>query len=159
GISEKALGPDHPDVAASLHSLAEIYRTQGAYAQAEPLLQRALGISEKTFGPDHSHASKLLHSLAEIYRTQGAYAQAEPLLQRALGISEKALGPDHPDVAASLHNLAALYVAKSDITKAIAYKARADKAHERNIALNLATGSERQKLLYLATLSVATNAT
>jgi tetratricopeptide (TPR) repeat protein len=29
-IRKKALGPDHPDVAASLHKLAELYSTQGS---------------------------------------------------------------------------------------------------------------------------------
>jgi len=34
-IREKALGPEHPDVAASLNNLAELYRAQGKYAEAE----------------------------------------------------------------------------------------------------------------------------
>jgi hypothetical protein len=36
-IQEKALGPEHPDVATSLAWLAELYRLMGAYAQADPL--------------------------------------------------------------------------------------------------------------------------
>lgn len=39
-IREKALGPDHPDVANSLNRLGEIYTTQGRYNEAEPLFQR-----------------------------------------------------------------------------------------------------------------------
>ena len=35
---EKALGPDHPDVARSLNNLAVLYYEQGRYADAEPLL-------------------------------------------------------------------------------------------------------------------------
>ena len=50
-ISEKALGPEHPDVAISLNNLALLYRAQGRYAEAEPLLKRALAISEKALGP------------------------------------------------------------------------------------------------------------
>src|ERR1700733_9551730 len=46
-LREKALGPNHPDVANSLNNLAELYRVQGAYARAEPLLARALDIREK----------------------------------------------------------------------------------------------------------------
>ena len=34
-IREKALGPDHPDVAMSLNNLAAFYRAQGRYADAE----------------------------------------------------------------------------------------------------------------------------
>ena len=53
GISEKALGPDHPDVGTTLHNLAGLYQDQGRYEEAEPLYQRALGIREEALGPDH----------------------------------------------------------------------------------------------------------
>ena len=43
-IYEKALGREHPNVAASLNNLAALYDTQGKYAEAEPLYQRALAI-------------------------------------------------------------------------------------------------------------------
>ena len=50
-VAEKALGPDHPLVAVSLNTLAELYRDQGQYAQAEPLYRRSLAILEKARGP------------------------------------------------------------------------------------------------------------
>jgi tetratricopeptide (TPR) repeat protein len=108
-IWEKALGPDHPDTAASLNNLAALYHNQGRYGEAEPLYQRALTIREKALGPDHPNTATSLNNLAEIYRSQGRHGEAEPLYQRALVIHETALGPDHPDTAASLHNLALLY--------------------------------------------------
>jgi esterase/lipase superfamily enzyme len=40
-IREKALGPDHPNVATSLHNLAVLYHDQGRYADAELLYKRA----------------------------------------------------------------------------------------------------------------------
>ena len=52
-IREKALGPDHLDVAQSLDNLAQVYREQGRYAEAEPLYKRSLAIREKALGPDH----------------------------------------------------------------------------------------------------------
>jgi tetratricopeptide (TPR) repeat protein len=36
-ILEKALGPDHPNVATSLNNLAGLYYSQGNYSAAEPL--------------------------------------------------------------------------------------------------------------------------
>ena len=48
---------------------------------------------------------------------------------------------------------AALHAAKGDIGNAIAFLSRANAIGERNLALNLATGSERQKLAYLDTFS------
>ena len=51
--SEQVLGPEHPDTALSLNNLAELYHTQGKYAEAEPLSKRALVIYEQALGPEH----------------------------------------------------------------------------------------------------------
>jgi len=108
-IRQKALGPEHPDVATSLNNLAELYHNQGKYQQAEPLFQQALTIRQKALGPEHPHVATSLNDLAVLYQDQGKYQQAEPLFQQALTIRQKALGPEHPDVATSLNNLAGLY--------------------------------------------------
>ena len=47
-ICEKALGPDHPELALTLNNLAGFYREQGTYEEAEPLFRRAVAILEKT---------------------------------------------------------------------------------------------------------------
>src|SRR5215472_9627144 len=49
-ILEKALGPEHPDAAATLSDLAAVCRDQSRYAEAEPLLKRSLAIREKALG-------------------------------------------------------------------------------------------------------------
>ena len=108
-IREKALGPDHPDVAASLNNLAWLYNFQGRYGEAKPLCWRSFLIREKALGPDHPNVAGSLNNLAWLYYSQGRYREAEPLYLRSLGIWEKAVGPDHPNMAASLNNLAALY--------------------------------------------------
>jgi CHAT domain-containing protein len=51
--SEKVLGPDHPATLISVNNLAELYRTQGRYGEAEPLYRRALATNEKVLGPEH----------------------------------------------------------------------------------------------------------
>ena len=80
-----------------------------AYADAEPLLQRALAIREKAFGPNDPYVAISLNNLGLFYDHRGRYADAEPLLKRALAICDKVLDPDHPDIAVSLNNLATLY--------------------------------------------------
>ncbi len=101
-ISEKALGPDNPDLSHFLDNLALLYYAMGDYAKAEPLARRALGIREKTLGPDHPTVAESLNKLAQLYRIMGDYAKAEPLYRRSLGIDEKALGPNHPHIAGTL---------------------------------------------------------
>jgi tetratricopeptide (TPR) repeat protein len=111
-LAEKNLGPDHPDVADSLHILAEIYRSQGEYAQAEPLYKRSLAIAEKALGPDDPYVAAVLEDLGRLYAAKRQFAEAESHLKRALAIKEKAFGPGHREVADSLSVLALLYTAQ-----------------------------------------------
>jgi tetratricopeptide (TPR) repeat protein len=83
-IREKAVGPDHSDVALSLNNLASLYVVQGRYADAEPLFKRSLAINEKALGADHPNVAASLNNLAELYRAQGRYADAEPLYKRTI---------------------------------------------------------------------------
>jgi CHAT domain-containing protein/Tfp pilus assembly protein PilF len=153
-IREITLGPNHFETADSLLSLAVFYSVNGGeYEKAEPLYQRALAIQEKTVGPEHPNIAVTLDNLAIARRVHGKYAEAESLHQRALQIREKIFGMDHPDVAQTLANLATVYLAKGDVPHAIASESRAIAISERHIGINLAVGSERQKLAYLATLA------
>ena len=47
------LGVDHPDTAESLNNLAGLYRAQGRYAEAAPLLKEAVEIMERVLGAEH----------------------------------------------------------------------------------------------------------
>jgi tetratricopeptide (TPR) repeat protein len=58
------LEPDHPEAATNLNNLAEFYRSQGKYADAEPLYKRALTIDKKALGPDHPDVAGFVKSLA-----------------------------------------------------------------------------------------------
>ena len=108
-IREQHLGKEHLNAATDLNKQAALYRRQGRYGEAEPLLQRALAIREQLLGPEHLNTVTSLNNLATLYRSQDKYGEAEPLLQRALTIQERRLGPEHPGIAISLNNLAALY--------------------------------------------------
>jgi CHAT domain-containing protein/Flp pilus assembly protein TadD len=158
-IHKKSLGPEHPYVGISLFELADIYRNRGDYVKAEPLYLHALLILEKALGTEHPFVAEALSGLATLYRKRGDYAKAEPLYLRVLTIREQLQGPEHPGVADSLINLAAFYAAKGDIAQAITFLSRANAVEERNFVRNLTTGSERQKLAYLATFSAGTDFT
>ena len=58
-ICEQELGAQHPDTARSLNNLATLYRVQGKYEQAEPLLQQALAVFEHRLGADHPHTRRI----------------------------------------------------------------------------------------------------
>lgn len=94
-IREKIFGLENPDVATTLHSLAELYQEQGKYEQAESFYQRALTIYEKVLGSEHPDTASTLYNIAGLYQEQGKYEQAKSFYQRALKISKQALGTDH----------------------------------------------------------------
>ncbi len=152
-IREKALGPEHPDVATSLNGLALLYQAQGNFAAAEPLYQRALAIYEKALGPDHPDVATSLNNLAELYQNQGNHAAAGPLLKRARRIREKALGLDHPNVARSLNNLAGLYDSQGNYAAAEPLYKRALAIWEKALGLDhpdVATSLNNLASLYQA---------
>ena len=92
-IREKALGPDHPAVAAALQSLAGVHAERGHYAKSEILTKRALAIVEKAFGPDHPATADLLDAYAYALGnarkgTAAADAEVKALKTRARAIRD-----------------------------------------------------------------------
>ena len=113
-IEEKALGPEHPDVATILSNLAEPLLNEGDYSGAERLFRRAVAINENALGPDHPAMAGVLNNLAKLLHAKGDYAGAESLFRQSLAIAEKALGPNDPHVAICLNNLGELLQDRGD---------------------------------------------
>jgi len=105
-IDETAYGPDHPQVAIRLSTLALTLRDLGEPGNARPLFERALAIDETAYGPDHPKVAIRLNNLALTLRDLGEPGNVRSLLERALTIDEASYGPDHPTVALGLNNLA-----------------------------------------------------
>ena len=97
------------DLATCLHWMADLYRAQGRYGEAEPLYGQSIEMRQQHLGDHHLDVAESLNGLATIYQWQGRYAEAELLFVRSLSIREQQLGESHPHVAASLNNLALLY--------------------------------------------------
>jgi tetratricopeptide (TPR) repeat protein len=66
--------------------LAELLRTMERFAEAEPLIRRALAIDEAAYGPNDPDVARDLNNLAELLRATNRLAEAEPLSRRALEI-------------------------------------------------------------------------
>ncbi|MGH8557449.1 MAG: tetratricopeptide repeat protein [Methylococcales bacterium] len=103
-IVERALGPEHPDIAVNLNNLAALHHAKQDYGNAELLYRRGLNIKEKTLGFDHPDVATSLNNLAVTLESQGKFDEAETLYRHALTIAEKALGPDHPGTLAARKN-------------------------------------------------------
>jgi tetratricopeptide (TPR) repeat protein len=125
-------GPEDPDTAQIMNTLAALYRELKRYAEAEPLAARARAIREAALGPDHHETAKSLTTIGLLNRDQGRWAEAEALLQRALEIEEAVFGPDHPGLAISLTTFGSLCrdlgrhaEAESHLRRALALEERA----------------------------------
>jgi CHAT domain-containing protein/tetratricopeptide (TPR) repeat protein len=77
------------DVALSLNDLATLYIDLGRYAEAEPLLKRAIALRESSQGADALELGADLEALGRLYRIVGRNPEAELLLKRGVSISEK----------------------------------------------------------------------
>ncbi|MBX7221615.1 MAG: CHAT domain-containing protein [Blastocatellia bacterium] len=117
-LRERLVGPDHPEVAATLNLLAVLAQNQGDFAGAEMYYQRSLAIREKVLGSKDYETGQSLNNLGIFYWEKTDYARAEPLFQQALAIYEAALGADDVLVASVLNNLGLMYTNKGDFEKA-----------------------------------------
>ncbi|WP_442940850.1 tetratricopeptide repeat protein [Nostoc sp.] len=108
-VTKKRFAEEHPDIAASLNNLAELYVFQGRYSEAEPLYIQALALRRQLLGEEHLDIAQSLNNLAELYVFQGRYSEAEPLYIQALALRRQLMGEEHPDVATILNNLGYLY--------------------------------------------------
>jgi serine/threonine protein kinase/tetratricopeptide (TPR) repeat protein/DNA-binding CsgD family transcriptional regulator len=124
-IRETTLGPEHPDTATTLDSLALTYHYQGKYSQAEPLYEQALAIREQSLGPEHPDIATTLYNLTWLYQNRGQYSQTEPLLKRALTICEHTLGAEHPSTADILSDLGIIYTYQGQYKQAEPFFQRA----------------------------------
>ena len=71
-VSERVLGPDHPDTLLSRNNLALAYRAAGRSAEAIPLSEQTLAVSERVFGPDHPRTLTSRDNLAAPIRRRAA---------------------------------------------------------------------------------------
>ena len=103
-------------------------------------------------GTEHWNEATFLVGLAKLYTQTGDYSKAEPLFWRALTLRSKAFSPNHPEVIKVYDHLIRFHLLKGDSAQAVAQQTRLNSLLEQNIALNLAVGSEQQKLAYLSSL-------
>ncbi|HMZ78508.1 MAG TPA: CHAT domain-containing protein [Acidobacteriota bacterium] len=148
-IYSQKFGQNHRSIAASLKNLAVIYTNQNRFSEAESLLQRSQAIFETVFGPVHPEVAENLIQMANVYATKGDYNQALPPAHRALAIREKTFGTGHPNVAWSLYKLALLHLDNGEPVQSLPFLIRGNDTTEQDLNLNLVSGSERQKALYL----------
>src|ERR1022692_4623072 len=101
--------PGDPQCLPAIEALAGIYRDRAQYADAEPLLQRAVRMREAADGLDTAELIPAVDSLAYVEFGLQKYPEAEVLYKRLRTLWEKNAGADHPMVALTLDKMAEFY--------------------------------------------------
>ncbi len=100
---------DQPVVQARLErTIGDVYRELGLYADAQPLLERAVTLDRQN--GDDADLAIGLERLGTLYRQQGNYDRAEPLLRRAVELGRRGLPRDSQQLATALDQLGGLYL-------------------------------------------------
>jgi tetratricopeptide (TPR) repeat protein len=105
--------------------LANLYREQERYREADQLYQQALQILQQTLEPQHPLIASALNNLAVLYVSNlGRHRDAESLYQQALPICEQTLGLEHALTQGIAGNYIFLLHAMGQETEALALEAR-----------------------------------
>jgi tetratricopeptide (TPR) repeat protein len=104
--------------ASLMGQLALLLFEKSLYAEAEPLMQRALQVGEDTLGPNHPAVAIRLNNLASLLQAANRLSEAEPLMRRVVEFFEINLGPNHHNLATALNNLAQLLQATNRLSEA-----------------------------------------
>ena len=97
---KRPLGPEHPEVAAVLVTLAKLRQSMSQPDAAERIWRRVLAVRERTLAPTDLTIAATLDGLAESCAAQGRTGEELELRERSLTIREAAQGPDHPSLPA-----------------------------------------------------------
>jgi tetratricopeptide (TPR) repeat protein len=98
-IKQRALGPEHFDVAISEGNVALALFRLGRTDEAIVRGEHAVRVLSAALGPDHPKLGVHLLNLAEFRNAHGDFAQARPFGERSLAILEREVDPDHPLLA------------------------------------------------------------
>jgi CHAT domain-containing protein len=148
-LCERLQGPETNCMGPTLVNLGVAARDRGDFAAAEAFYRRYLAIRQPIVGADNPDLIPTLNNLANLYNSMGDAARALDAHFQALRIEEQALGPYHRYALLTTGNIAVINTATGNLTEAIAYQQRADAIVEKQLALNMAVGSERQKLAFV----------
>jgi tetratricopeptide (TPR) repeat protein len=95
---KRPLGPDHPDVAAVLVTLAKLRFSMGRPAEAERLWRRVLAVRERSLPAGDLMIAGTMDGLADTCAAQGKRAEELEFRERSLVVREAALGSVHPSL-------------------------------------------------------------
>jgi eukaryotic-like serine/threonine-protein kinase len=129
-LKEKALPANHPDIALSLNTEAEVLVALGQVKEALEINARAHEMLLQAYGPAATEVSMVLGNRGEYLTALGRPAEALAPFREALAGWEQQLGPNHPFVAYPLTGIGNAELALGRPRDAIAPLERALRVRE-----------------------------
>lgn len=118
-------GPDHPEVASVMNTLALIYEGNGNFEAAIATIRQVIDIRRIQSEPGHNLAANLNNLAIMLHRT-GELEESDLLFREAVEVVEDIWGDNHPYMAftlngyAGLHQQRGLYAeAETDLLRAL----------------------------------------
>lgn len=105
---------DHPRLANSLRSLADIRNRRGDAAGAEPLIREALAMLERIYPEPHPLRANALLGLANVMQSRGDPVAADSAYRASLDVLRDVLPGDDERVARVLNDRASLHAGLGD---------------------------------------------
>ena len=97
----EALGSDDTMTLASKNNLAETYRKQGRWKEAEELFVQVMETSLRVLGEEHPDTLNSMANLAFTWKGQGRDAEAIKLMEECVQLQTLVLGAGHPRTLSS----------------------------------------------------------
>jgi tetratricopeptide (TPR) repeat protein len=121
------LGNDHPGTLKTMSFLADRYRAEGRYEEAESLQLEALTTQRDVLGDDHQDTLHTMSFLADLYKEQHRYEQAGRLYLEIYNSRDASAMDEDWNVAVSLYNLACFEAVRGNRKDAMDWLRRAVK--------------------------------
>jgi tetratricopeptide (TPR) repeat protein len=125
-ISERVLGPEHPDTLISLSNLGALLRRRGRFEDAVATLERAVAGTRKAFPADYEGLGFTLGWYGSCLSKIGKHAEAEAALLEARSIIVNKMGEKHPIAKQMALDLVTIYGAWDKAEPGKGYAAQAD---------------------------------
>ncbi|CAI7627788.1 unnamed protein product [Penicillium glandicola] len=105
----KILGLEDKGTLNSTAMLAEAYRLEGSWKEAEQLEVQVMETRKTKLGVDHPDTLMSMSNLASTFWNQGRWEEAEQLEVQVIETRKTKLGVDHPSTLMSINNLASTF--------------------------------------------------
>ncbi|HEV8377101.1 MAG TPA: tetratricopeptide repeat protein, partial [Candidatus Polarisedimenticolia bacterium] len=132
-IKQTRLGPDDPELAATLTISGKLRFGTGDYKGARDLCAKAMTLREKALPPDHPDLAATLECLGKARCQLGDFDGARVAFERARKIQEASLGSDDPMLARALNNLAIIYSIQGEYEKSVPLLQQSIEIRERKL--------------------------